>query len=197
MAKVNGPLLSFGARGQLGKAVVYFPWKGVDAVRSYAIPANPKSTDQVAQRTKLTAAVAEFHGAEYTGADLTAWDSLADLASKALSGFNAMVQLHVNQAILTNVWQRIHKGVFAGVTASHIVFRVTVPGDVAPTGYYGKSKSALAYAATMIASGQPHQYELDISGLEADTDYYFTAKVGTLATDFGRVGIYKQRTSVA
>ena len=43
MAKVNGPLFSLDARGQLGKALVYAIWKGLNYARKYVIPFNPKT----------------------------------------------------------------------------------------------------------------------------------------------------------
>ncbi len=46
MAKVEGPLMSLGARGKIGDAVVFFPWKGIHAVRRWLVPANPKSDEQ-------------------------------------------------------------------------------------------------------------------------------------------------------
>lgn len=50
MPKVSAPLLSFGASGQIAKAQVYSSWKGVQYVRRYAIPANPRTNKQVSNR---------------------------------------------------------------------------------------------------------------------------------------------------
>lgn len=46
MAKVNAPLLSFGASGQIGKSVVFAKWRGVDYARQRVIPANPRTQSQ-------------------------------------------------------------------------------------------------------------------------------------------------------
>jgi len=43
MSKLTGPLLSFGARGQIGKAMVTSTWKGVPYARQYVVPANPQT----------------------------------------------------------------------------------------------------------------------------------------------------------
>lgn len=51
MAKVTAPLLSFGARGQIGKTQVYSVWKGLPYVRQYVQPANPNSTEQALTRS--------------------------------------------------------------------------------------------------------------------------------------------------
>jgi len=50
MAKVNGPLMSMEASGQIGKALVF--QKG-GTVRQYVVPANPQSTAQMLVRNKL------------------------------------------------------------------------------------------------------------------------------------------------
>lgn len=46
MAKVNAPLLSFGARGQIGNSLVFASWRGVNYARQKIIPANPRTNDQ-------------------------------------------------------------------------------------------------------------------------------------------------------
>jgi hypothetical protein len=54
MPTVNGPLLSFGASGQIAKTQVYSKWKGQPYVRQYVIPANPRSTEQTSTRDVFT-----------------------------------------------------------------------------------------------------------------------------------------------
>lgn len=53
MAKLTGPLLSFGARGQIGKALVTAKWRGIEYARQYVIPANPRTTKQQDNRTRF------------------------------------------------------------------------------------------------------------------------------------------------
>lgn len=53
MAKVTMPLLSAEARGKIADAIVFFPWKGLNVVRQWLIPANPQSVDQMTARAKL------------------------------------------------------------------------------------------------------------------------------------------------
>jgi hypothetical protein len=91
MATVDAPLFSFGASGQLAKALVYFPWKGLKCVRSYVRPANPETTDQEAQRTKLHTGVDYWHTTGLTAGDITAWNALAAIDEKPQSGFNKFV----------------------------------------------------------------------------------------------------------
>jgi len=105
MAKLNGPLFSFRATGAIAKTLVYFGWKGLNVVRSYVVPANPKSALQVAQRTLLTAAVALIHYAESLGGSIFA---AVDKSAYALYGsteptprtwFNQAVARHIIAAV--------------------------------------------------------------------------------------------------
>lgn len=95
MAKVTAPLFSFGASGQLAKAIVYFPWKGIDAVRQYVIPANPNTALQDAQRLNLKEAVVAWHTIGITATDQGAWNRFAATLASAMSGFNAFVKRHI------------------------------------------------------------------------------------------------------
>lgn len=49
-AKVSGPLFSLEARGKIGDAIVYFPWKGLHVVRQWLVPTNPQTALQGTQR---------------------------------------------------------------------------------------------------------------------------------------------------
>lgn len=79
MAKLKGPLFSLGAAGAVGKTLVYFGWKGLDVVREYVIPANPKTDPQKLQRGYLIAAVAAIH--------LSQADTLHPLVGKDASAY--------------------------------------------------------------------------------------------------------------
>lgn len=50
MAKNIAPLFGFDGAGQLGRSLVYSRWRGVNYTRRYVIPANPRTTRQVAVR---------------------------------------------------------------------------------------------------------------------------------------------------
>ena len=54
-AKVDGPLFSLEAKGKIGDALVFFPWKGRHAVRRWLKPTNPRDIDQKLIRQKLAA----------------------------------------------------------------------------------------------------------------------------------------------
>jgi hypothetical protein len=46
MSKTTAPLLSFTARGQIGKTMVASSWRGVKYFRQYVVPANPNTLAQ-------------------------------------------------------------------------------------------------------------------------------------------------------
>lgn len=96
MAKLKGPLFSFGARGQLGEALVYFPWKGIHCVRTYVVPANPNTSDQQTQRTLFEGAVDDWHDVALDADDVAAWKRRAAVKPSPMSGFNAFVGEHVD-----------------------------------------------------------------------------------------------------
>lgn len=53
MAKITAPLLSMGARGQIGKSMVVAKWRGITYARQHVVPANPRTTAQQANRTRF------------------------------------------------------------------------------------------------------------------------------------------------
>ena len=53
MAKVYMPLLSAQASGKLAKSMVHFYWKGLNVVRQWVIPTNPRDVNQKLVRQKL------------------------------------------------------------------------------------------------------------------------------------------------
>lgn len=88
MAKVLTPLLSFNAVGALGKTIVFSSWKGIKTARSYAVPANPRSDAQVAQRNMLATVVEFWRNPGLTQLIRESWNRAATVASVAQSGFN-------------------------------------------------------------------------------------------------------------
>lgn len=88
MPKVTAPLLSFGARGQIGHAQVYSSWKGVPYARRYVVPSNPKTTKQVSNRAVWALLNAAFLYAP--SAIKQAFDAYA--VGKPLTGRNKFFQ---------------------------------------------------------------------------------------------------------
>jgi len=89
MAKVDGPLFSLGARGKIGDAIVFFPWKGRHIVRQWLKPTNPKSSLQGHVRASMKA-IGKFISKILSISAGDALDSLlyADCTSSADAGMN-------------------------------------------------------------------------------------------------------------
>jgi len=85
MVKVNAPMLSLSASGQIGGAMVFSTWKGRPYVRSLVRPANPKSGGQVGVRS-LFKFIAQNWAAIIAGSKAT-WEDRADQG--VFSTFNA------------------------------------------------------------------------------------------------------------
>lgn len=195
MAKLKAPLLSFEARGQIAKTVVHFPWKGINAAREYVIPANPRTAAQITQRGHLTAAVAEWHGAAYSALDVTAFNRWAGTLAKIMAGFNAMCREFINERILGNTWERLEGVATSGVVSN--LFTVAVnkaSGGNAPTLRWGTRKTHFPNSVAMADMGGD-VWRNNCSPLTASTLYYFYIDVGTTGVDYGRTGIYQQRTT--
>ena len=87
MAKVTAPLLSMGARGQIGKSQVYAVWRGVPYARQRVVPANPNSTAQQSTRGVFSS----MSGLWKNGPTilLAPWNAFA--TGKPLTGRNAFI----------------------------------------------------------------------------------------------------------
>lgn len=122
MAKVSAPLMSLDASGQVGKAIVFSKWKGVNYVRRHITPANPQSTDQTAIRDLITdASQAWATGATVGAVTLDAAYKLAyttAAAGQPLSGFN----LYIRDCVAKN----------EGVSYDGSLAAPTAPGDQTP-----------------------------------------------------------------
>ncbi|GAH91485.1 unnamed protein product, partial [marine sediment metagenome] len=102
MAKLKAPLMSLGASGQLAKTLVFFPWKGISAVREYVIPANPDTQLQKDQRDYVRKGVAMVHTAQadvnfpITSADQIAYSALAAAKGRIITWFNQAIKLWID-----------------------------------------------------------------------------------------------------
>lgn len=87
MAKVDGPLFSFGASGSIADTMTFSRWKGRPYVRQHVIPSNPKSPSQMGGRWMW-----KFLSQIWAGLGTTAqatWDERASAAG--ISPFNAFI----------------------------------------------------------------------------------------------------------
>lgn len=164
MAKLKAPLMSLGATGALGKTLVFFGWKGLNVVREYVVPSNPKTALQVAQRGYVTEIVAAVHAAQAEAAnpldsdDQVAYSALASAKGKTMTWFNQVVKIGVDCLVNSKGYTICTDGNV--VDADHADFRpfVYLRDDgvtqiAAGTFYVGTSKTNLIYskAADIVA----------------------------------------------
>lgn len=164
VAKVNAPLLSFGASGSIGDALTFFPWKGLNVVRTWVKPANPNTGAQSTQRGYMTTTVATIHAAEAVAVSpLGALDTAAYALDAATENtprtwFNQIVAQCV--VALKAVKQiAVFRGatVTPGVDSIVIALKWTKTGanDITAGDYkYGTTKTSMIYtqAAVIAAS---------------------------------------------
>lgn len=186
MAKVNAPLFSFNASGQLAKSLVYGGWKGLDVVRSYVIPANPKTAAQVTQRGYFTAAVAAIHAAlalaanALDAADQAAYAALASTRASPRTWFNEIVKLWADVEVASKVPVIYTDGTISDPTVGSfdcIFYLSEETGSTLAAGkfYFGTSKTALIHsaAATVNAGVSVTLVAADLSAfLTAGEKYY-------------------------
>ena len=193
MAKLKAPLFSFGASGKLADALVYFGWKGINVVRQYVIPANPKTALQTTQRGYVTDAVDHIHEAQadvgnpMLSADQVAYSALASAKGKIMTWFNMAVKLWVDVMVAGNTPIIYHEGVVGDKTANsiNISIRITeeTPNDLSDGKFYfGTSKTNLIHSkdGTVVAGTVVNLTDEDCSAfLTAGTKYYWQFRPDT------------------
>ena len=186
MAKVNAPLFSFNAAGKLANALVYFGWKGLDCVRSYVIPSNPKTAGQTTQRGYFTAAVDAIHAALALAAhpldadDKSAYALLASSRANPRTWFNEIVKLWADCKVASDIPIVYSDGTISDPTNSAFdcIFYINEEtGSQLAAGkfYFGTSKTALIHsqAATVVAGATVALTAADLSAfLTAGEKYY-------------------------
>jgi len=170
----------------LANSLVYFGWKGLDVVRSYVIPANPKTTAQVTQRGYFAAAVAAIHAAmalaanALDAADKAAYAALASTRASPRTWFNEIVGLWADVKVAGDT-----PCIYTDATISdptHDAFdcimylnEETADDLVAGKFYFGTSKTALinSTAATVVAHTTVALTAADLSAfLTAGVKYF-------------------------
>lgn len=197
MAKLNAPLLSLGASGQVGKAVVFFPWKGLNCARQYVVPTNPQSSKQTTQRDYMSGAVTLIHGAQVLPVnpldadDVTAYALLGSTHPTPRTWFNEACKQIIDQKVA---------GLTGGVCCNGTIVEAADELDISMYGiyvddptagdfWYGLTRTALINkkAATVAAN----KYSADITSLITGTKYYIQFRPTAPANAVGcNSGIY-------
>ncbi|MBA7589575.1 hypothetical protein ES708_31661 [subsurface metagenome] len=197
MAKLKAPLLSFGASGAIAKAVVYFPWKGLNVAREYVIPANPKTTLQKKQRGHLTFAVTAIHAVQALAtnpldqADTMAYALWGSTYPTPRTWFNQLVKNIIDVRVDLLSGQIYRAGTTTPGTEKLDVSLCYSHGPD-PTGgtfFYGTSKTALIHTEDADIDGG--EIKTTLSPLTKGVKYYWqfrpTAPEGLIGN---RSGIY-------
>lgn len=157
MAILKAPLFSLGASQQLGKALVFFPWKGLDVVREYVVPANPRSSGQTTQRGYLTAAVAKVHACQALAADpldqddISAYSLLGTLRATPRTWFNEVCKLWLDCKVAGDVPIIYCNGTISDPTTTTFDMEIDIEEETgsqlaAGKFYFGTTKTALIHA---------------------------------------------------
>lgn len=191
MAKVTMPLMSVDASGKIAKTLVFFKWKGLDVVRSYAVPSNPRTTKQTIQRGYFTQAVDLFHSVNFNDNDRSAFN-LAALNSKMnMSGFNWFVRKVVNNLVAGNSFTTLYNCNVSNITSSGATVTIKCNSDKTAKLYWGTSKTFMPNQVNGTFSNNTWTFTL--SGLPSGSYIYFYV-MNTASGEGGITGIYYFRT---
>lgn len=187
MAKLKAPLLSLGASGKLGGALVFFNWKGIDVVREYVVPTNPNTTLQQTQRGYLTTLVAAIHTAQAKAlymlveADQVAYANLANAKGRVMTWFNMACKLGLDALRLADGYNIYSWGKIVDTDKDDFRPRIYFTDNgvlqiAAATYYLGSTRTNLIHS---IPAGITAGVRADIadgsgfSGLTAGEKYYW------------------------
>lgn len=198
MAKLKAPLMSLGASGALGKAIVFFGWKGLDCVREYVVPANPKSTAQKLQRGYLGDVVTAIHTAQALDAqpldeaDTKAYALLGSLQPTPRTWFNTICRQWLKQKVATKIPCIWRNGAAIHAVDSLIIKMWNTPESSAVTDgkvWYGTSRTAMIKSEATTPAALEAGFVLD--GLETGVKYFVQFKPTDPDTFIGsNSGIY-------
>lgn len=201
MAKLKAPLMSLGASGQLGKALVFFSWKGLNVVRQHIVPTNPNTQPQKDQRAWVTLAVENLHTAMAQAIgplgeiDKMAYATWAGIVKAATTWFNQAVKSQIDQNVAgLNCFP--YRG--GAVVAADGQLTLTVYNDAMDVGgitdasfWYGSSKTALLNHEHAVIDAVNHTATKAITGLTNGTKYYIQCRPDAIAEYIGNdSGIY-------
>jgi len=198
MAKLKAPLLSLGASGAIGRSLVFFPWKGLDVVREYVIPSNPKSDGQIAQRAHMTEAVEWIHTA--MAAAINPLDN-DDKSGYALAGsifptprtwFNTIIKSWIDARVHSEkVAMQVFTS-FADPATGEITIILTNHVEAALAGYMYCGTSKTSMLKKVAADGVGGGHTGVFTGLTKGIKYFFQFRPTKVTDDewVMRSGIY-------
>ncbi|MBA7535453.1 hypothetical protein ES705_27709 [subsurface metagenome] len=198
MAKLKAPLLSLGASGAIGKALVFFGWKGIDAVREYVIPSNPKSTAQNLQRGYMIAVVAAIHAAipDVTNplleVDKSAYSLYGTTFPTPRTWFNQIVQRWLLAEVNSEIPAIYSNGEFVDPATEEITITLFNHQTADQAGFMVAGTSKTAMLTAVAADGVVGVHTGVFTGLTKGVKYYFQFWPTKVTDDkyVSRSGIY-------
>ena len=193
MAKLKGPLMSLGASGKLANTLVFFPWKGLNVVREYVVPSNPKTAAQLTQRGYLTTMVAAIHTAMALDADAlesedqVAYSALAAAKGKIMTWFNMACKLGIDALGLADGYTVWRSGNTDDTDKDDFRLTIGIVDDgvtqIANAKFYlGTSKTNLIHsevANVIVGGGANLTAGNGFSGLTAGVKYFWQIRPDT------------------
>lgn len=198
MSKLRAPLFSFRASGQIAKSLVYFGWKGLNLVRSYVVPANPKTTAQNTQRGYMTAAVAEIHRVQavvplpWVVADQTAYSLYGSTEATPRTWFNQAIARWLISRVNSEHSQIFGDSEFTDPATTEITLELINYTNPAEAGYmhYGTSKTNMP--GKVACDGVANVHTAVMTGFTKGVKYFFQFRPTKVTDDkyVMRSGIY-------
>lgn len=205
MAKLKGPLFSLRAAGAIGKALVYFSWKGLNVARTWVIPSNPNTAAQVAIRGHMTAAADLLHtamadaGNPLAEVDMMAYSRWGNQEKTPRTWWNQACKNQIDTAVLANT-----PIIFADMTVTdddHAALDIILsqyeetPSDLAAATFFmGTTPSRLIHQVfgTIVAGVSVRIAAVDLSAwMVAGVRYYFQVRADAAdPCEGGQSGIY-------
>ena len=171
MAKVSGPLMSMGASGSFGGALVFGLRKGANIVRQLVTPANPKSADQATARNIVRVCGAAQRFANLC-VDLGASRLVTDKAALIAAAPSSQTWNSYLVFCMTGISALTYDAagtLWASLSANHAAWETAATG-LTPAFAAVAQKGALDASATAITPGEVffrYTYGLYIAGISA------------------------------
>lgn len=194
MAKLKAPFMSFDARGQIGKAIVYSRWKGLPTARSYRRPSETPTIGRIREWTSWAAALVVWKLQAFTYSDRVAWYRLGARLEVGWTGFNTFMHYQRIDLMAGNLRPSLHYGRVVYTTNNILYIEVWAePPGPAPilwfTSWWGEPETP--FLMVLQPSGR---YRGIITGLIKDKEYRYSFTRGTYPINYARLGIYSAWT---
>lgn len=164
MARLTGPLLSVSAKKSIARTVTYYHSRGMDLARQRVDPYQPRTHDQVAQRTLFSTAVALI--VTLITPWKASWKTEASVAGRGETWLSRAVRALLNTGYIGTTEGGLG---IADCTVYDLTTGLPITGDFAPKicTYHLVNSLGVAQAGTAVWNAPSQAYRAD--PLAADT----------------------------